>query len=298
MGSSRFRVIMGASIAMHAGIAIWALLGDPIVDRPVMAETSGRIFIPDDVEAQMVFDASSMMASSIQLPAPVPPAPVPPAPVVPPAHAPRISHPAQGTLREPPSTKDVVAGLFADDHGLVSSRQPGADLQKQIDDAKRKNGTAQIGNVDPRFRGDDQRRTGTGPDCACDPSVSNPIPQAPRPDEPPPGPKPPIVTHKPISTLTASAVLDIITHQYMAGLERCQHELLRREGDVSGKVTLALRIDATGAIEDVDATGFDDGLDECIEHRAGAWTFPIPRDASTGDPAAASFRVSLAMQAE
>jgi hypothetical protein len=104
--------------------------------------------------------------------------------------------------------------------------------------------------------------------------------------------------HEQPTTLTAAEVLRIITTQYMAGLERCQHELLRREGDVSGKVSLALTIGADGATAEVSAEGLDDGLDRCIEERAGAWRFPAPHDPTTGDATQAAYKISFAMQAK
>jgi hypothetical protein len=102
----------------------------------------------------------------------------------------------------------------------------------------------------------------------------------------------------PVTTLTAAEVLRIITTRYMAGLERCQHELLRREGEVSGKVSLALTIGADGATTAVSADGLDAALDRCIEARAGGWRFPAPHDPSTGDATEAAYRISLALQAQ
>src|SRR5262249_47593262 len=142
--------------------------------RMVLAATSGRQFMPD-VEAELVIDASSVSVA----PTPVAPAPVAPAPVAPapaPARAPRVSHRPPSQLPEP-SPRQTVDGLFADDHGLgpnsgVAHRRPGADLQAQIDDARRRDGAASIGGGDPRVRGDDRARTGTGPDCACVPNIA------------------------------------------------------------------------------------------------------------------------------
>ena len=294
----KLAIILGASIGVHAVIAVMALMGDPVVERPVLAATSGRIFIPDDVEAQLVIDPTSM-------PQVAPPAPAPGPIVQPPAPATHAAPPAHATHAAPtrlaqPDPKQMVDGLFADNHGLdVASRHPSADLQAQIDAAHRHGNAATIGNGDLRDPTDTRPRLGTGVPCACDPPRTGELaPQAKPVDHLPPpiihvDPKPTVVT-----TLTPDELLSIITTKYMAGLERCQHELARKTGDASGKIDLSLTIDGDGATAAAAADGIDDGLDRCIEARAGGWRFPAPHDLKTGEAMTARYRLSLALQAQ
>jgi hypothetical protein len=302
MGSSQRRVfvIVGLSIAVHGVIAVWALLGDPPVERPVWAATTGRTFVPDDVVADLTFDASQ----PVPLPAP---AVARPAPAPAPVHAPVAAAPAPAHVRahhdpsrlaEPaPSPESLVDGLFAEQRAPLAHRRPASDLAAEADAARRHDHAAEIGNGDPRTRGDDRARPGTAPDCACDPSIA---PHAPAPT-PPPDVAPPRIhveppRGQPPTTLSGDDVLDIITSKYMAGLERCQTQLLRRDGDARGRVSLELTIDDGGATSAAAADGVDPELDRCIEARAAGWHFPIPHDAKTGAAISATFRLSLAVQ--
>ncbi len=294
----KLAIILGASIAVHGVIAVMALLGDPIVERPVLAATSGRIFIPDDVEAQLVIDPTTM--PEVAKPAPIAPAPAPapPSPVVqPPAPAHHAQRHAQLATPDP---KHMVDGLFADHDSLaVNQRKPSADLQQQIDEAHRHAGAATIGNsTDLRDPTDTTPRLGTGVPCACDPPrTGEPAYTPPPPDRLPP---PVVRVHPPTlaTTLTPDELLRIIQSTYMAGRERCQRELARKTGDASGKVDLELTIDEGGATAGAAADGVDDGLDRCIEARAGGWRFPAPHDVKTGAAISARYRVSLALQAK
>jgi hypothetical protein len=295
--NKKLAIILGASIGVHMVIAVMALLGDPIVERPTLAATSGRIFIPDDVEAQLVIDPTTM--PQVAKPAPIaPPAPTPPSPIVQP---PAPAHHAQHAQLATPDPKHVIDGLFADHDSLaVNQRKPSADLQQQIDEAHRHASAATIGNPsDLRDPTDTQPRLGTGMPCACDPPRTGEIARR----DPTIEHLPPPVLHvdrAPTipSTLTPDELLRIIQDTYMAGLERCQRELARKTGDASGKVDLELTIDGDGATASVAADGIDDGLDRCIEARAGGWHFPAPHDVKTGDAISARYRVSLALQAK
>ena len=291
----KLAVIVGASIAVHMGIAVMALLGDPIVERPVLAATSGRIFIPDDVEAQLVIDPTTMPEVAPQI---VKPAPSPPTPIVqPPAPA---THGHAHAQLATPDPKHMVDGLFSDHETLaVNQRKPSADLQQQIDEAHRHAGAATIGNdSDLRDPTDTEPRLGTGVPCACDPPRTGEPAYTPPPPERLP---PPVIHVRPpgiATTLTPDELLRIIQDTYMAGLERCQRELAKKTGDASGKVELELTIDEGGATSAAAADGVDDGLDRCIEARAGGWRFPAPHDVTTGAAISARYRVSLALQAK
>ncbi|WP_428267995.1 AgmX/PglI C-terminal domain-containing protein [Haliangium sp.] len=97
------------------------------------------------------------------------------------------------------------------------------------------------------------------------------------------------------TTLRPQDVLRRIQQVYMKGLTRCHRELLKREPGAGGTVTLRLTVGETGRVTRVKARGFDDGVDRCIEQRAGAWRFGVPKD-DDGDPTSADFQVSLVLQ--
>ena len=304
MGSQQRRVfvIVGLSIAVHAAITVWALLGDPTVERPAWADGTRHVFIPDEIVADVTFD----MTAAMPVPGPAPthvtpaPAPAPPGPahVVAPAHTGRPHHDPSRLAEPAPTAESLTAGLFSDDHTPLAHRRPIDDLAREADAARRHAHTAQIGDGDPRSRGDDTARTGTAPPCACDPTILTPAPAPPPPPEVPP---PAIKVHPPRgpapTTLSPDDVLRVITTKYMAGLERCQTQLLRRGADARGRVSLALTIDGSGATSAASADGVDPELDRCIEARATGWQFPVPRDPKSGDPTAARYELSLALQA-
>jgi hypothetical protein len=303
MGSSQRRVliIVGLSIAVHAAVAVWAMLfGDPFTERYASATPMRRVFLPDDDEviADVTFDVRPPR------PAPAPvrtvvPAPAP-APVHAPAHAhaPTRTHDAPMRLAEtPPTPESLVNGLFSDERAPLAKRTPGSDIAREADAARRHDHAAQIGDSDPRTRGDDRPRTGTGPDCTCDPDI---VPRNPAPPPPPEVPPPPIHVDPPRTavptTLSPDEVLDLVTTKYMAGLQRCQTQLLRRDGEAGGRVGLALTIDGDGAVTAASADGVDAQLDRCVETRAAGWRFPIPHDPTSGDPTTAHFSLSLSLQ--
>jgi hypothetical protein len=81
----------------------------------------------------------------------------------------------------------------------------------------------------------------------------------------------------------------------MDGLKRCHRELLKRDSSAGGTVTLRFAVGETGRVVRVRASGFDDGVDRCIEQRAGAWRFGVPKD-EDGEPSSAEFKISLVLQ--
>lgn len=97
------------------------------------------------------------------------------------------------------------------------------------------------------------------------------------------------------TTLRPEDVLRRIQQIYMDGLKRCHRELLKRDPSAGGTVTLRFAVGETGRVVRVKASGFDDGVDRCIEQRAGAWRFGVPKD-EDGEPTSAEFKISLVLQ--
>ncbi len=97
------------------------------------------------------------------------------------------------------------------------------------------------------------------------------------------------------TTLRPADVLRRIQQVYMNGLKRCHRELLKRDPGAGGTVTLRFTVGETGRVVRVKAAGFNDGVDRCIEQRAGAWRFGVPKD-EDGDNTTADFKISLVLQ--
>ncbi len=97
------------------------------------------------------------------------------------------------------------------------------------------------------------------------------------------------------TTLRPEDVLRRIQQIYMDGLKRCHRELLKRDPTAGGTVTLRFAVGETGRVVRVKAAGFDDGVDRCIEQRAEAWRFGVPKD-EDGEPTSAEFKISLVLQ--
>jgi hypothetical protein len=97
------------------------------------------------------------------------------------------------------------------------------------------------------------------------------------------------------TTLRPEDVLRRIQQIYMDGLKRCHRDLLKRDPTAGGTVTLRFAVGETGRVVKVKASGFDDGVDRCIEQRAEAWRFGVPKD-EDGEPTSAEFKISLVLQ--
>lgn len=97
------------------------------------------------------------------------------------------------------------------------------------------------------------------------------------------------------TTLRPEDVLRRIQQIYMDGLKRCHRELLKRDPAAGGTVTLRFAVGETGRVVRVKASGFDEGVDRCIEQRAEAWRFGVPKD-EDGEPTSAEFKISLVLQ--
>jgi hypothetical protein len=99
------------------------------------------------------------------------------------------------------------------------------------------------------------------------------------------------------TTLRPDDVMRKIRDVYMTGLKACHKALLKRDPSAGGTVSLKFTVGPTGRVTRVKASGFDPGVDSCIETRAQAWRFGVPKD-SDGEPTDATFRISLVLQAE
>lgn len=282
----RLAAIIGASLLAHIGIAAYAWSTDvdtlPLGISPVATyqQDTIEITIPDE-----------------------PPAPPGAAtPVTPAQTSAPIVRPTHVTTSHPPSLRDDDALRMASiltggnetprASGSMHDRQPGGDLDRQLDDARHH--TITIGNTDHTSRTDNRTHVGThtGNPLVDDPTLT----RTQHVDQTPvhitfTQPKPDQTT-----TLTPDAVLAKIRDFYMSGLQRCYRRGLVDDATLSGKVSITFTVDSHGAVKDPEATGLTDKVDSCISDQMNAWRFAFPKD-KNGDPTDVTFHVALALQA-
>jgi outer membrane biosynthesis protein TonB len=283
----RVAVFVGGSIVLHAAIAIAAWLGDPpasLLAAPVAATTYQQevidILVPDAPPA--VSEPGAAMPAPAQTP-----------------H--RIVEPTRIKTRpaEPVDTQRLAAILTGGQGEVGKSgmnpRQPGADLDKQIADARDSNAT--IGDDTHTSRVDDSAHA-----IERDPQPGPPGPTFDRViGEHRDAPLPRIVASDVHSdsddwrTLSPMTVLERIRHVYIAGLQRCYRFGLAADATLSGRVEISLTVDERGHVSDADASGVSAEVDSCIAKQMQSWRFPAPK-AKDGKATDATFTVSLALQ--
>lgn len=182
----------------------------------------------------------------------------------------------------------------------ASGRDPRGDLDAAIDEIAKGNAKVEIGSGSGReVRGDGSSEIGTGQGPAVEGPGSSTTKTATKTREK--VPKGRVKLGKGSSdddtTLRPDSVLRKIKTAYMSGLKRCHKELLKRDPSAGGRVSLKFMVGQSGRITRVKASGFDGGVDKCIEARAKSWRFGVPKD-EDGDPTDATFRISLVLQAD
>ncbi len=296
----RLAVIIGASVVAHLGLAAYAWIND--VDTGSMLETPVAQHYRQEVMEVTLPDE--------------PTTPMPPTPDTGPGAATPVS-PAQTArpiVKRPQVATQTPArtpGMLEDDAQRFASiltgtevgrtgandltaRQPGADLQKQLDAVGDRR--VVVGNETGGFR--KQPREGIG--TTDGPNIDNPTQVA---NEPKGGEREPTgrIQIKPLppegegTTLTVQAVLDKIKGVYMSGLQRCYKKGLLDDSKLSGKVSMSFTVSERGALEDASARGVSSEVDACISSFMSGWRFAIPRD-KDGDATDASFKLALALQ--
>ncbi len=289
----RLALFVGGSLLVHIGIAAWAWTSD-VPTTPLGYSHVATTYHEDiiDVTIPDVSDVPDVVTPPTNEPgvaAPARPTQTP-KPIVRPTN---IAKPANGD-----DAQRLAAILTGDapsetSRGGMSSRQPGADLDKQIDDARGK--TITIGDGTHTSRTDDRARLGTTPDSPLvdDPTLTRTEPHR---EEPLKG-RIQVGPVKPddSTSLTPAVVLDRIQTLYMAGLQRCYKDGLKLDHTLSGKVAISFTVDDRGQVIDASAHGVSSGVDSCVQSQMTTWRFPIPKD-KDGDKTDASFAVSLALQ--
>jgi hypothetical protein len=290
----RLAVIIGGSLAMHVGIAAWAWGTD--------RETSSMLESPVATYQQDVMDVRIpdfqitpiLPTTQPGIAKPVAPSQTP-RPIVQPAHVTVSAH-------TPPPRVDAahLANLLTSTEGGVGTggmnhRQPGVDLDKQLEEIRRNGGKVTIGDNEHRSRSDDSAHVA---DHRHDIGIADPMLT----ETPLPTHHEDVVrirvfttTTETTTTLTPDSVLERISTVYMAGLKRCYRKALVTDATLSGKVALSFTVDERGRVTDPEAAGITTEVDSCISSQMGAWHFSTPKDKS-GNPTDVNFHIVLALQ--
>jgi hypothetical protein len=196
--------------------------------------------------------------------------------------------------------------LFSDDaagsgfSGDMEKRKPGSDLGKQLDEVAASGQQTAIGGGaagrGPRGTGP---RTGTGTGPAVEGPGGTTSAQDGKDQEKVPTGRISVADKKAFddSSLTPDAVLRKIMSAYMGGLKRCHKDLLKTDPTARGKVKLSFTVNESGRTVSPKATGFNNGLDSCIEGLMSNWRFDVPKD-SDGEATEASFEIALQLVPE
>ncbi len=289
---ARLAVILGASLALHAGFAIYASLTE-VDDVPLTAALAALEYHQDTMEVTLP-DEPPITTTTTEPTGPGTALPVRPTHSVTPVGSQHIANelPDPAKLHEDAvHMADLLVGPGTSKKGTpgdMSARAPGADLRSQIDQEKGKLVT--IGDPTHTRTGDEELAKPKKGTAIDDPTLTHqdhtevrfrPI-------------QPGDIKVDTYTTLTADAVLSKINGLYMAGLQRCYAKGLARDATLAGRVTLKLTVSETGRIDDADARGLSDEVDQCIAGQMASWVFPPPHTAK-GDATQATFAVSLAL---
>lgn len=198
---------------------------------------------------------------------------------------------------------DLMTGGFSEtalDRG-GGDRDPKHDLNEVIDDINRTGASvSDIGGASGRgTRDDGDDRIGTSKGPQVEGPGDSTVKTGPKTKEKVPSGRVKLGggSSDDNTTLRPEDVMRIIQSKYMIGLKRCHQDLLKRDPSAGGRVSLKFMIGPTGRVTRVKADGFDSGVDRCIEGKAKAWRFGVPKD-DDGEPTDATFRVSLQLVAD
>lgn len=291
----RLAAIIGASVIAHLAIAGVAWWED--VDTGSMLETPVAMQYHQEVMEVTIPDETLPVAD------PGPGAAVPSTPVQttkPIVKPTRVSVktgvPAAASEDDAQRFASILTGSEIGRTGStgMGTRQPGADLAKQLDNVGDRE--VVVGNDRGGFRTKDREGIGTtdGPNIDSPTEIGN---QKPKDDRERDGritikPQPP---EGPGTTLTVEMVLDKIRGPYMAGLQRCYKAGLREDSKLSGRINMSFTVTEKGTLEDSSARGVSAEVDTCVQGLMNSWRFAIPRD-KDGDPTEQPFTLSLALQ--
>ncbi len=287
----RLATIIGGSLIVHLGIAACAWATDA-PERDLMEPVAQAQYVVQTID--MPPDQTPSVAT--------PDHDGPPSPIAPavPHHAPHVAPTAPVAPPSPPSLDDatrmaaILTGPNVGPNGLteINPRRPGADLEKQLEDASHHvitigdNGHTSRPGVGPRIGTDHHDSSVDDPRYATTHHGPETI-----------GPRINIVG--PISTdikttLLPQAVLDKINGLYMTGLMRCYDAGLSGDGALAGSVALEFTVAENGHVTDPSASGVTPQVDACIAGEMTRWRF-VPPHAKDGSPVEQTMKLKLAL---
>jgi hypothetical protein len=288
----RLAAIIGASLLAHIGIAAYAWSSD-VDTAPLGMSTAARDFQQETIDITVPDFAPPQEPGTASPVAPV----QTPAPIVRPTHITTTATPHAPPRLGTDDSQRLASILTGADEtpngpGSMHGRQPGADLDKQLEDASHhpitignnehtgRTGRQDIGVTPDHPPIDDPTLTRTDPTHRTERGgrvTLGPI----KPDAP--------------TTLTPQVVLDRIGAMYMAGLERCYKKGLAGDATLTGRVSIGFTVDSHGVLTEPEAAGVSPQVDACIAGQMTTWRFPFPKD-KDGEPTDVTFHVSLALQ--
>jgi len=307
----RLAVTESASIVIVFMVYIWAVIFNDPYHKPTDAEAAFQKTFPPQVQVATDFDQPKEVPTDKGT-EPVKPVDKTPTPVVSkpkpsggdkqpdkqPDKGGRDEHSAVALQEK--ATREADA-LFSDEDakeglsGGMNKRKPVTDLGTVMDEVKESGADVAIGGGTGRTaRGDASARTGTGKGPHLD-NQQGVKGQDTGPEKVPVG-RIQATEHQSLdeTSLTIDAVLAKIMGPYMAGLKRCQSELLKTDPTAGGKVTLAFTVSETGRVSQASVNGMNPTVDSCIQARVLGWHFAEPKD-SDGKKTTAQFQVSLVL---
>lgn len=292
----RLAVIIGASVAVHLGIAGYAWLED--LESTSLLETPvAMTYRHDTIEVSIPDEPTPAPAISEPAPGPGTATPVTPTqtpkPVVTPTRVTPGGTPPGMSIDDAQRFASILTGAEtgATGAGPMKDRNPGADLGSQIDDVGSR--PIGVGNTGSGFRDQPGPRIGTN----TGPNITDPTQVASNTPKTETGTGGRIqVKPQPIpggeTTLTVAMVLDRINTVYMAGLQRCYKKGLVDDATLAGKISMTFTVGERGMLDEQSAAGVSSGVDSCVSQFMTTWKFPTPKD-KDGDPTEQSFKMSL-----
>ena len=300
----RVAAFAAVSLVAHLGVMVAAHLNDP-PGKPTMAHRATETYTDDTIA---LIDASDPIFDTDPTPEPAPgtqPAPRKPEPTTPTPTTrptPSTGRPTAPTpaVTEPGDPTRMADLLFAPDGdtgravGDLSAKKPGTDLAQQLDEIKRNDQTASIGDQTGRVRPDDAYRPGTSQNPVVDPGTRPVTPIDKGPETGPPGRIKPVPTPRPPGDPSVDGIIRKISTTYMPSLQRCYKKSLVGDGTLAGKVSLTFTVTDRGALTDGNAAGVDDNLASCVEGVMAKWSFTPVVDGD-GDPTDVDVKLGLVL---
>nr|HEX4313861.1 AgmX/PglI C-terminal domain-containing protein [Kofleriaceae bacterium] len=303
----RLAVILIASLVIHIGFMLFALLVYDVELPDSLADRAYNLSFKQDtyevkVDEPKPVDTGSAAGSATPEKVPEKKPDKPAAGSNQPKADPNAGRNEADDVRRKEEEATSFADLMTSDSGKdgktdgdTNKRRPSADLGAQVADARDSGRQVAVGGNGGRgSRGNGDARVGNG----HGPGLNGPggVEQPGGGKGPETGPAGRItISDKGGDTdtsLSPDAVLRRIMALYMAQLQRCYKDYLKKDASARGKVSLAFTVNSTGRVVKPSAEGVAPEVSTCIQSRMGGWTFPAPKD-KDGEGTEANFSITL-----